>query len=82
MKTGAKIKHTESGIHITGRNHLKGNILYSYDLRGGASMIIAGLLAHGQTSVYDEDYIKRGYDGLTEKIRALGGDITECHVDP
>lgn len=82
MKTGAKIKHTESGIHITGRNHLKGNILYSYDLRGGASMIIAGLLAHGQTSVYDEDYIKRGYDGLTEKIRALGGDITESHVDP
>ena len=77
LKMGANITHTNFGIHIQGIKHLEGNIVNSHDLRGGAAMIIAGLLAKGQTIVYDKEYIKRGYDGISAKLRALGADITE-----
>ncbi|MBE7058658.1 MAG: UDP-N-acetylglucosamine 1-carboxyvinyltransferase [Ruminococcaceae bacterium] len=76
-KMNADITNTDFGIHIRGRKHLTGNKVQSHDLRGGAAMVIAGLLAKGQTIVYDKEYIKRGYDGISEKLRALGADITE-----
>lgn len=76
-KMGADILNTNFGIHIRGRKHLKGSIVESHDLRGGAAMIIAGLLAKGQTIIYDKEYIKRGYDGISAKLRALGADISE-----
>lgn len=77
LKMGANITHTDFGIHIQGIKHLEGSTVTSHDLRGGAAMIIAGLLAKGQTIVFDNNYIKRGYDGISEKLRALGADITE-----
>ena len=47
------------------------------DLRGGAALIMAGLMAEGTTTVGNTRYIKRGYSRLEEKIRLLGGEITE-----
>lgn len=82
QKAGAKIQFTDFGIKITGRKHLKGTLLNSYDLRGGAAMIIAGLISQGQTIISDPDYIKRGYEKMPEKLRALGANIivsTENH---
>lgn len=47
------------------------------DLRGGAALMIAGLMADGYTDIADTKYIKRGYDRPVDKIRALGGEIIE-----
>lgn len=77
IKAGAKIDHRDFGIKIKGRRHLRGSTLFSHDLRSGAAMIIAGILAKGQSKILDEDYIKRGYDNLTPKLQALGADIIE-----
>ena len=60
-----------------GNSRLKGAEVYSHDLRAGAAMIIAGLSASGQTTVYDNGYIQRGYDGITEKLRGIGAEIWE-----
>lgn len=47
------------------------------DLRGGAALVIAGLMAEGDTVIRNTKYIKRGYGKLEDKIRLLGGDIRE-----
>ena len=45
------------------------------DLRAGAAMIIAGLIAHGTTEIYDIHHIDRGYENIVDKFKALGADI-------
>ena len=82
IKAGAKIEHRDFGIKIKGRRQLRGSTFCSHDLRSGAAMIIAGILAKGQSKILDEDYIKRGYDNLTLKLQALGADITEIPCSP
>lgn len=75
LKMGADI-HTEgSTAHIKGVAFLSGAELCAKDLRGGAALILAGLLADGTTVVYDPGYISRGYENITENINMLGGNI-------
>lgn len=45
------------------------------DLRAGAAMIIAGLVAAGTTEIEEIHHIQRGYDNIIEKMRSLGADI-------
>lgn len=80
VKMGAQIEKKEYGFIIKGKRTLKGAEVHSSDLRAGAAMIIAGLSAFGRTTIYDNGYIKRGYDGITEKLRLLGAEIweTQC----
>ena len=80
-KMGARIEKKEFGRIIRGRRRLKSAELYSRDLRSGAAMIIAGLQASGRTIVYDNGYIQRGYDGITEKLRRLGAEIWETQEE-
>ena len=47
------------------------------DLRGGAALVIAGLMAEGDTVIRNTKYIKRGYSKLEDKIRLLGREIRE-----
>ena len=77
LKMGADIKTKEYGQIIKGKRRLKGADVYSRDLRAGAAMIIAGLMSSGRTTIYDNGYIQRGYDGITEKLRRLGAEIWE-----
>ena len=77
LKMGANIEKKEYGQIIKGKRRLKGASVYSHDLRAGAAMIIAGLMASGRTTIYDNGYIQRGYDGITEKLRAMGAEIWE-----
>lgn len=60
---------------LTGVDSLHGASVTAADLRGGAAMILAGLAAEGETSVYDGGYVARGYDGLDSVLRGLGADI-------
>ena len=74
-KLGANISHTTGHSEICGPTVLKGNEITATDLRCGASLVIAGLMAEGETIINDAYHIYRGYDSIIEKIRKLGGDI-------
>ena len=72
---GADIQVDGKSAVITGVNALKSAPVRAVDLRAGAAMIIAGLMAKGETTVEDISHIDRGYELITEKFSALGADI-------
>lgn len=72
---GADIQVDGKMAVITGVKKLNPAPVKAVDLRAGAAMIIAGLMADGVTEVESIDYIDRGYECLVEKISALGGNI-------
>ncbi len=72
---GAKIEINGKTATITGREKLKGNTVIARDLRAGAALVIAGLVADGTTRVENIHYIERGYENLVEKLSALGANI-------
>jgi UDP-N-acetylglucosamine 1-carboxyvinyltransferase len=61
---------------VEGGNRLTGSPVSSTDLRAGAALVIAGLMADGVTEVYNLKYIDRGYENFEEKLRGLGAQIT------
>ncbi|MEE0928313.1 MAG: UDP-N-acetylglucosamine 1-carboxyvinyltransferase [Acutalibacteraceae bacterium] len=72
---GANIQVDGKSAIITGVEKLKGASVKSNDLRAGAAMIIAGLVAEGETEITDIEYIDRGYEKVVEKFTAIGADI-------
>ncbi|MBO5221493.1 MAG: UDP-N-acetylglucosamine 1-carboxyvinyltransferase [Clostridia bacterium] len=74
-KMGAKIEVDGNVCVIDGVDQLKGAKVRACDLRAGVSMVLAGLAAEGTTEVLDIHHIERGYEGLVDKLRALGADI-------
>jgi UDP-N-acetylglucosamine 1-carboxyvinyltransferase len=74
-RMGAKIKVEGRMAVIDGSVRLTGAPIRALDLRAGAAMVIAGLMARGETTVSNIHYIDRGYEKLDEKLRALGADI-------
>lgn len=76
-KMGAKINIIDSRTaEITGPTKLKGTKITSFDLRAGATMILAGLIAKGTTEIDNIETIDRGYENIEGKLRKLGADIT------
>ena len=61
---------------VEGCPYLTGAPVSATDLRAGAALVIAGLMAHGVTEIYNLKYIDRGYEGFESKLRALGAQIT------
>jgi len=75
-KMGADIEITDPHrALIFGRTKLVGNKIYAPDIRAGASLILAGLVAKGQTLIENVYQIDRGYEKLDEKLRKLGAEI-------
>ncbi len=74
-RLGADIRTEARVAMVTGVERLSGAPVTATDLRGGAAMVIAGLSAQGETTVYDQGHILRGYDGLDTALRSLGADI-------
>ncbi len=72
---GADIQVDGKSAIITGVERLKGAPVKANDLRAGAAMIIAGLVAEGETEITDIEYIDRGYEQVVEKLTAVGADI-------
>lgn len=60
---------------ITGPSKLHGSTVTATDLRAGAALVLAGLLAEGETEIQEIYHIERGYSSLIEKLRDLGADI-------
>lgn len=74
-KMGAKITAQGKTAFFEGVESLSGAPVYATDLRAGAALIIAGIIAHGQTELYNLQHIDRGYENIEEKFRDLGADI-------
>lgn len=74
-RMGANIKVEGRMAVIEGVPRLSGAPVRATDLRAGAAMVIAGLVAEGVTEVYNVEYIDRGYENLEAKLKGLGADI-------
>lgn len=66
---------------VVGPVELKGVTVASCDIRAGAAMIVAGLMAQGITEVTNVNYIDRGYELLDEKLRSLGANIVRVQSE-
>jgi UDP-N-acetylglucosamine 1-carboxyvinyltransferase len=75
LKMGAKIKVMDSHAEITGPVKLKGATLTATDLRGGAALVLAALIADGKTIINDADHILRGYERIIQKLSKVGAKI-------
>lgn len=86
-KMGAKyefIRHPEypevannpRAVTVTGPVHLQGAPVIANDLRAGAALIIAGLVAEGHTLISEVDHVHRGYERLVERLQDLGATIS------
>jgi len=80
-RMGAKIKAEGSTAIIEGPRKLSGLSVKSNDLRAGAALVIAGLVAEGTTHVLNIRFIDRGYEDIEVKLRELGADITRAPYD-
>lgn len=74
-RLGADIVTEERRAEIWGVECLNGTALNATDLRGGAAMIVAGLAAQGETVIFDDGHITRGYEHFDVRLRSLGADI-------
>lgn len=82
-----EIKRMGANVTVDGRTaviegvpNLLGAPVKATDLRAGAGIVIAGLMAEGITEVYDLKHIDRGYEKLEEKLTALGADIKRVTI--
>ncbi len=75
IKMGASIEHKETQAQIFGPSKLYGQEVSATDLRAGAALIIAGLIAEGTTKISNIEYILRGYEDLVNKLSIVGAVI-------
>ena len=72
---GAEIAVAGKIATVEGGRQLLGAPVRACDLRAGAAMVIAGVMAKGTTTIEDIDHIRRGYERIVEKFASLGADI-------
>ena len=72
---GSDITKGDYGIKIKGRNKLHGAKVNAEELRGGASLVLMGLCAEGESYIGNTEFIKRGYSDIVNDFYQLGGDI-------
>ena len=74
-RMGAQVQILDQTAIIQGVPELYGAPVTATDLRAGAALVIAGLMANGVTEIYEPSFIERGYEHIEEKLRALGANI-------
>jgi UDP-N-acetylglucosamine 1-carboxyvinyltransferase len=79
IRMGANIKIQGNTAIIEGQRELQGAPVMASDLRASASLVIAGLVAHGETIVDRIYHIDRGYECIEERLQSLGADIRRIH---
>jgi UDP-N-acetylglucosamine 1-carboxyvinyltransferase len=80
-KMGANVKVEGRTAIVDGTDKLTGAVVKATDLRAGAAMIIAGLIAEGITEVTCIDHVDRGYPYIEEKFKVLGADIRRIKTE-
>ncbi len=80
-RMGAKIRIEGRSAIVEGVPHLKGADVNATEVRAGAALVLAGLVAEGETKVGYLYHIDRGYDNLVQKLQRLGADIVRVNID-
>ncbi len=80
-RMGANITVNGKAATVEGVEYLNGSPVKADDLRAGAAMLIAGLIAKGTTEIENIVYIDRGYDNVVGKLQSLGADIRRVTDD-
>ncbi len=81
-RMGATVNRSNTSAWFPGGQRLMGSSVTASDLRAGAAMVIAGLIASGETEINAPHFIDRGYDDLIGKLRSLGAVIERREVFP
>ncbi|MFR9753409.1 UDP-N-acetylglucosamine 1-carboxyvinyltransferase [Nocardia sp. 004] len=76
IRLGADARTDGHHAVVRGIPRLSSAPVWSSDIRAGAGLVLAGLVAEGTTEVHDVFHIDRGYPDFVEQLRALGGDVT------
>ena len=80
-KMGADIELGEACAYVKGKTPLHGARVMATDLRCGAALVVAGLMAEGKTEITNVYHIDRGYDNIDHKLITLGAHITRYMID-
>ena len=81
QRMGAHVRVMDRVAMIDGVENLWGAPVYASDLRAGAALVVAGLMADGVTEIGNVHFIDRGYEKLEAKLASLGAKITRAQVD-
>jgi UDP-N-acetylglucosamine 1-carboxyvinyltransferase len=76
-RMGADIRTEGRTVIIKGSAELTGTDVYATDLRAGAALLIAALMAKGKSVIHKSEHIDRGYENIVEKMNKLGAEIKE-----
>jgi UDP-N-acetylglucosamine 1-carboxyvinyltransferase len=76
MRMGARISVSPGQAIVHGSSHLSGAAVMASDLRASAALVLAGLAAEGVTDIHRVYHIDRGYEGIEQKLAALGANIS------
>ena len=74
-RMGADVRNEGRHAIVRGLDRLSGAPVRASDVRAGAALVLAGLVADGETTVHDGEHIDRGYSDLAGRLRALGADV-------
>ncbi len=80
MRMGANISVEGHTATVRGPSALSGTVVQASDLRASAGLVLAGLVANGETMIERVYHIDRGYEGIVEKLRGVGADIERVHA--
>ena len=72
---GANIMLFDNNAVIKGKTKLKGREVVATDLRAGAAMLLAGMIAKGTTAITNIEHLLRGYENIVDKLSKVGADI-------
>ena len=81
VKMGADILVKDRLAIVTGVEKLYGADVFASDLRAGAALVIAGLIADGYTNLHNIHFIDRGYERLEERYTRVGADIKRIKIE-
>jgi UDP-N-acetylglucosamine 1-carboxyvinyltransferase len=79
IRMGANISVDGRRAVVHGPTELSGTTVQASDLRASAGLVLAGLVANGETMIERVYHIDRGYEGIVEKLRGVGADIERVH---
>ena len=76
----APLSFSNGYLYASGVSRLRGTRVLANDVRAGAALILAGLVADGITEIHGAEQIDRGYERIEEKLTAIGADIESRHI--
>lgn len=79
-RMGADITIEDHHALVRGGRHLQGAPVSSTDLRAGAALVLAGIVAEGETTVHGIEHIDRGYEDYVGKLSSLGADVVRTEL--